>query len=525
MRHDVCAFEAVPEDGVTEVEVAETKILLARDGGRVFATGAVCPHKGAPLKNGTRLGNRIICPWHHANFDLETGDHLEPPGQGCLSRFPVSIEGGRVFVDLPENPQQHRPEVDPASRRRGDDKVAAIVGAGAAGLACAQELVRQGFDGRIVMISFEDEPPYDRTDLSKTYMQGKKSDDGLKLTTSETLDQLGIEFLHAEVERIDAANRRIRFSGGNPEDLAYDICFAAPGSDPAALPLEGADKPNVVSLRIHDDARQILPAAQMARDIVIVGSGFIGMEVAAGLVQQGKNVTVIAREKLPFAKQFGEAVAGQIAAQHREKGVRLITEAEAERFEVEDDRVVAVCLKGGDRLAADLVLIAVGADPRVAVFGDLAVDNSAVEVSPSLEVYPGLFAGGDVAKFPLHGRSYATRIEHWRVAEQHGRAAARAMLGRDEPFAGVPFFWSAQYGPIHYVGHAKDFDAVHIEGDLDEGSYTAFYVKDGTVVAGLGRGKADTTADLHALMLGDRTPSRERLEAAGWQPKALLPRD
>jgi len=133
-----------------------------------------------------------------------------------------------------------------------------------------------------------------------------------------------------------------------------------------------------------------------------------------------------------------------------------------------------------------------------------------------------LFAGGDVANFPLAGRDYSTRIEHWRVAEQHGRHAAAAMLGEAGAFDGVPFFWSAQYGPIHYVGNARSYDDVHIEGDLDAGSYTAFYIIAGRVVAALGRGKADTTADLHAVMLSDRTPAVADLAAVDWQPARLL---
>ncbi len=144
------------------------------------------------------------------------------------------------------------------------------------------------------------------------------------------------------------------------------------------------------------------------------------------------------------------------------------------------------------------------------------------EVGPDLSVEASLFAGGDGAKLPLHGRDYATRIEHWRVAEQHGRYAARAMLGETSPYTGIPFFWSAQYGPIHYVGHAKDYDECHIEGDLEAGSYTAFYIVADCVVAALGRGKADTTADLHAVMLNDRTPAVADLAAVDWQPARLL---
>ena len=523
MQHDLCALDDLPSDGLTEVEAGGLKILLARDGESVMATGAICTHKGGPLKNGTRVGNRVICPWHHAIFDMTSGAHMEPPGQGCLNRFETTVEGGRVHVEIPEGAGEHRPEVAPDARKSGGSEVFAIIGAGAAGLACAQELVRGGFDGRIVMITQEGETPYDRTALSKTYLQGKSGDDDLPLLDGGGIAQLGVERIDAAVDHIDIENRVIHFHAADEapaEGLAYDRCFAAPGSDAATLPLKNANLPNVFTLRTHGDAKKLKEAVGDASDVVIIGSGFIGMEAAAAMVQNGKAVTVVAQDPLPFQRQFGEAVAGQIAKQHRDKGVRIMTNAKVASLEEDEGAVAHVHLESGERLKADLVLIAVGASPRLAIFGEGAGDG--VVVADDLSLNPSLYVGGDVAMFPLHGRSYATRIEHWRVAEQHGRHAGRAMLGDAEPFDGVPFFWSAQYGPIHYVGHAKDFDEVHIEGDLEAGSYTAFYVKDGKVVAALGRGKADRTADLHAVMLTNRTPAKAELEAAGWQPKAMI---
>ena len=523
MQHDICALSDLPPDGLTQIEAGGLKLLLARDGDTVMATGATCTHKGAPLKNGTRIGNRVICPWHHAVFDLSTGAHMEPPGQGCLNRFETKVEGGRVHVEIPEGAGEHTPEVPADARKTGGSKVFAIIGAGAAGLACAQELVRGGFDGRIVMITKEGETPYDRTALSKTYLQGKSDDGDLPLLDGGGIAQLGVERIDASVDHIDIENRVIHFHGGHEapaEGLSYDRCFAAPGSDAATLPLKNGDLPNVFTLRSHTDAKALKQAVGEANDIVVIGSGFIGMEAAAAMIQNGKRVTVISQDPLPFQKQFGEAVAGQIAKQHRDKGVTIRTNAKVASLEADEGAVAHVHLESGDRLKADVVLMAVGAKPRTAIFGEGAAHG--VVVGDDLSLNPSLYVGGDVAMFPLAGQGYPARIEHWRVAEQHGRHAARAMLGHAEPFDGVPFFWSAQYGPIHYVGHAKDFDDVHIEGDLDAGSYTAFYVKDGKVVAALGRGKADTTADLHAVMLTNRTPAKADLEATGWQPKALI---
>ncbi len=525
MQHDVAAFADLSENGLHEVEAGGIKILLARDGDCVLATGAHCTHKGAPLKNGTRVGNRVICPWHHANFDLTNGDHIEPPGQGCLNRFETAVVDGRVLVEVPEGAGEHRPEVEPSARKAGGNRIFAIIGDGAAGLACAQELVKLGFDGRIVMFSDDGETPYDRTALSKTYLAGKTDDDDLPLVGTGGLDAIGVERITERVERVDAAKRTIHFAGkeGVGEGLVYDRCFAAPGSGSAVMPVKNADLPNVFTLRTHDDAKKLKTAAEGAETIVIVGSGFIGMEAAAAFIANGKTVTVVSQETLPFESKWGEAVARQIVGQHRAKGVTVMTNTSVAAIEEKRGHVSAVHLSSGEELAADLVLLAVGAKPRLAIFGKAAEEAGGVAVGPDLSVDASLFVGGDVAKYPLPGRDYATRIEHWRVAEQHGRHAARAMLGDTAPFAGIPFFWSAQYGPIHYVGHAKDYDECHIEGDLEAGSYTAFYVKDGRVIAALGRGKADVTADLHGLMLAsDPTPSRTSLAAVDWQPAKLL---
>lgn len=520
MKHDVCSLDELTDDGLKEVAIGDLRVLLARDGGRVLATGAVCTHQGGPLKNGARVGNRVICPWHHAMFDLETGDHLQPPGQGCLNRFATSVENGRVLVEVRDGEGMHRPEVRPEDRRSGGSEVFAIVGGGAGGLACAQELVRDGFAGRIVMISAEDEPPYDRTALSKAYLGGKVGDGDLPLVSRDALAAIGVEFMTRGVAEIDALRRTIRFEDG--DELAYDKCFASPGSEAGRLDLDNADLPNVLTLRSHADGRRLKEAAAGADEIVILGAGFIGMEVAAALTGLGKHVTVVAREPLPFAARFGDAVAGQIVAQHRAKGVTVLTNSAAASLEAADGRVASVHLSSGERLRADLVLVAVGARPRVGLFKGVTASGGGIEVDQSLKAAESLYLGGDVANFPLHGRSDRARIEHWRVAEQHGRYAARAMLGRQGAYDGVPFFWSAQFGPIHYVGNARSFDEVHVEGDLAAGAYTAFYVKDGKVLAALGRGKGDVTADFHAVMLTDPTPDKALLEAVGWKPKALL---
>lgn len=520
MRHDLCALHDLSPDGLHEFEAGGIKVLLARDGDRVLATGATCTHKGAPLKNGQRVGTSVVCPWHHAIFDLESGAHREPPGKGCLARFEAGVDAdGRVHVEVPEGAGPHRPDVRPEDRGTGDERVFAIVGGGAAGLACAEELVRRGFGGRIRLFVPENEPPYDRTDLTKTYLQGKKNDGDLALLPAGRLRDLGIELVEREVRRIDAEAGEIEFTDGARE--RFSRCFAAPGSAAASLDMPGAQAAGVFRLRSHEDARRLREAAGEAKRIVMIGSGFIGMEAAASLQASGKSVTVLSRSELPFARPWGEAVARRILQVHRDKGVEVRTGVAAERIETEGGRAVAVVLEGGERIEADLVLAATGAAPRSDILSGVRREGPGVAVDARLHAGGDVFAGGDIAQFPLAAGGTA-RIEHWRVAEQHGRHAAGAMLGDEAPFRGVPFFWTAQFSPLRYVGHAEGFDEVHVEGALDEGSFTAFYVSGGRVLAALGQGKGDRTAALHALMLADPAPARERLAGADWDPARLL---
>ncbi len=261
-------------------------------------------------------------------------------------------------------------------------------------------------------------------------------------------------------------------------------------------------------------------AAASAERIVVVGAGFIGMEAASQFSGMNKRVTVIAKEDLPFAKQFGAAVAGQILARHRKEGVDVRGGAAIEALEAENGRVVAVRLQGGERMVADLVLAATGAAPRAQIVDPAAEHGLAVD--GFLQHAPDLYLGGDIAAVPLPSHAEPVRIEHWRVAEQHGQQAARAMMDLAGPFRDVPFFWSGQYDRISMVGHARSVEEVHVEGDLDAGSYTAFVIEHGRVTAGIGRGDGDRTAALHALMLSDPTPRRERLEAVNWDPARLI---
>jgi NADPH-dependent 2,4-dienoyl-CoA reductase/sulfur reductase-like enzyme/nitrite reductase/ring-hydroxylating ferredoxin subunit len=494
--------------------------LFSRDGGEVSAVGGHCTHLGAPLADGVRVGKRVICPWHHAIFDLHNGEHMEPPGEGRLTKFLPRVENGKVMLLLDgERVAESRDEIDDVAAHPSA-KVFAIVGAGAAGRCAAEELRRQGYDGRILMISMEKDAPYDRPALSKSFLSSESTMDELEIISRDKLTDKGIELLsEREVKKIVAAEKRIFFEDGS--QLAYDACLAAPGSAAREPDIEDRNLLGVYVLRSKSDGLRVKFAAAEAKNIVIIGSGFIGMETAAVFAQQKKRVTVVTPDAKPFANVFGPRIAEGLIAAHRAAGTAFHLEASVKAIEGKEGHVSGVRLQSGELIAADLVLLGTGAQPRSHLIegGEFAADGG-MNVDATLKAAEGLWAAGDIASFPSHfafGKNI--RVEHWRVAEQLGRHAARSMLGDQAPFAGIPFFWTLQHWQLTLVGLTKGFEDIHIEGDLSAGNFMAYYMKNGKVVAGVGEG--DKTAALHAAYLDGELPSEQALADAEWDAAKL----
>ncbi len=522
MDHCVADLTDIPDGGMRAFDVGGFCILFSRDGGEVSAVGGHCTHLGAPLADGVRVGKRVICPWHHAIFDVGNGDHLEPPGEGRLTKFIPRVENGKVMLLLEdERAKEARDEIDDVAAHPSN-KVFVIVGAGAAGRCAAEELRRQRYDGRILMISMEKDTPYDRPALSKSFLASESSMEELELISRDKLTEKGIELLsEREVKKIVAADKKILFEDGS--ELPYDACLAAPGSAAREPDIQDKNLLGVYTLRTKSDGLRLKLAASEAKNIVIVGSGFIGMETAAVFAQEKKMVSVVTPDAKPFAHVFGSQIAEGLIAAHRAAGTAFHLEASVKAIEGKDGHVSGVRLETGEFIPADLVLLGTGAQPRSHLIdgGAFSADGG-ISVDATLKVAEGLWAAGDIASFPSHfafGKNI--RVEHWRVAEQLGRHAARAMLGDQAPFAGIPFFWTLQHWQLTLVGLTKDFDDIHIEGDLSAGNFMAYYTKDGKVIAGVGGGEGDKTVALHALYLNGDLPSERVLADAGWDPAKL----
>jgi NADPH-dependent 2,4-dienoyl-CoA reductase/sulfur reductase-like enzyme/nitrite reductase/ring-hydroxylating ferredoxin subunit len=501
---DVGPATAVPPGGMIGIDIREQKVLVVRSGERILAFDGYCPHAGAPLAEGVRCGDHVICPWHKASFDLRSGALVEPPAVDPLPRYPARVEDGRVLVSL--QPIQ-TPDI-PAS---ADERCFVILGAGAAGQAAAQRLREEGFGGRLIMVSHEAELPYDRTVLSKYNLSGEAGAEKTPLQDAGFYERRRIERRRAEIAEVDAATATVRFADGS--SLTYDAALLATGGTPKAPQIPGADLGGVFLLRTAADSDAIVAAAERSQRVVVVGGGFIGMEAAASLRERGLAVTVVMPESTPFERPLGSMIGAVVARLHEQKGVVLRTGETVVAFEG-DGAVGAVRLQSGERLPTDLVIIGGGIRPATKMLRGVTLrEDGGVLVDRHLRAADKLFAAGDLTAFPLYGDGAPVRVEHWRVAQQHGRLAALAMLGREASFDSVPYFWTIHFlKRLDYVGHATDWDEIIVDGDLQKPKFIALYVKAGRVDAVIGWDRDQDIARVISLFE----------EGRNWQADALL---
>ena len=451
----------LPEGRMLTGHVGEEAVVLARTAGEAFAIGAKCTHYGGPLAEGLMVGDTVRCPWHHACFSLRTGEALHAPAFAPVSCWAVEQRDGRIFVRSKVGSPAPATKVH-LGADDGIPKRIVIVGGGAAGFAAAENLRRQGYDGSIVMVSSESAAPVDRPNLSKDYLAGTAPEDWVPLQPTSFYTEKAIDLrLDTTAASIDVANREVVLSDSGR--LSYDRLLLATGAEPVRLSIPGADQPHVRTLRSLADCRAIIAAAQTASRAVVLGASFIGLEVAAALRARGIDVHVVAPETRPMERVFGPQLGDMVRAIHEEQGVTFHLGSTAAA--IEGRRVL---LKNGGLLEADLVVAGIGVRPRIGLAegAGLAIDRG-VLVDPYLETSAaGIFAAGDIARWPDPRSASRIRVEHWVVAQRQGQTAARNMLGAREKFTAVPFFWSQHYDvAINYVGHAESWDDLSIEGN------------------------------------------------------------
>jgi NADPH-dependent 2,4-dienoyl-CoA reductase/sulfur reductase-like enzyme/nitrite reductase/ring-hydroxylating ferredoxin subunit len=463
-------------DGKLLGHVGDEEVLLVRNGDDIFAVGAHCTHYHGPLAEGLITGESVRCPWHHACFDLRSGEAVRAPALSPIACWKVERRTDRVVVR--EKREQPKPR-GPMAKAGAPAKIV-IIGGGAAGFAAAEMLRRRDYRGSIVMLSDDDAPPVDRPNLSKDYLAGSAPEDWLPLRPDDFYAENDIELrLKTKVAGIDPRQRQVMLNGG--EALSYDRLLLATGAEPVRLPIPGADARHVHTLRSLADCRAIIAEANGARRALVIGASFIGLEVAAALRTRGVEVHVVAPEARPMERVFGPQLGDFVRALHDEHGVLFHLQ----------DTVTAIdgkraALKSGGTLDADLVVVGAGVRPRLALAeqAGLAVDRG-VTVNEYLQTSaPGIYAAGDIARWPDPHCGERIRVEHWVVAERQGQAAAINMLGHNERFDAVPFFWSQHYDvPIVYIGHAERWDTITVDGDIKAKDCLLRYRSDGRVLA------------------------------------------
>ncbi|MEH2492477.1 FAD-dependent oxidoreductase [Bradyrhizobium sp. AZCC 2230] len=464
------------KDGKLLGHVGEEDVLLVQAGSEIFAIEPSCSHYHGPLAEGLVVGDTIRCPWHHACFSLRSGEATRPPALNALAVWDVTRDRDKITVAR----KREAPKPSSAHRSAPTPEKFVIVGGGAAGFAAAETLRREGFAGAITMLSSDGAMPVDRPNLSKDYLAGSAPEDWLPLRGEDDYQDAGIDLrLNTNVSAIDPKTRSVTL--GNGDRLSFDRLLLATGAEPVKLQIPGADQSHVHTLRSVADSRAIIKAAGSARRVLVIGASFIGLEVAASLRARKLEVHVVAPEERPMQRVLGPEMGDFIRALHEENGVDFHLKDTVEKLEGH-----RATLKSGAVIEADLVVVGIGVRPRLALAeqAGLAADRG-VRVSEYLETSAsGIFAAGDIARWPDPHSGQNIRVEHWVVAERQGQTAARNMLGKRERFDAVPFFWSQHYDvPINYVGHAESFDDIAIAGSIRDKDCLLRYRKDGRVLA------------------------------------------
>jgi NADPH-dependent 2,4-dienoyl-CoA reductase/sulfur reductase-like enzyme/nitrite reductase/ring-hydroxylating ferredoxin subunit len=468
------ALAELGDGGMLRGHARGEAVLLVRRGHEIFAVGATCTHYSGPLAAGLLVDATVRCPWHHACFDLRTGSALRAPALNPIPCYEVLRQGDRVRVGgrLPVS----KPPASPA----GAPERIVVLGAGAAGHAACETLRREGYRGALLLLGADSAPPVDRPNLSKDYLAGTAPEEWIPLRPREFFAEHDIDLVLGEpAVAVDTRRRRVAVASGR--EHAYDRLLFATGARPIQLDIPGARLPHVHTLRTLGDSRAIIAAAHTVKRVVVIGSSFIGLEAAASLRARNLEVHVVGRDAVPLGRVMGPELGGWIRKLHEDHGVRFHLGTQPRAIDT-----TSVLLDSGERLPADLVVVGIGVRPEtsLAEAAGIAVDDG-VLVDEHLQTgTAGVFAAGDIARWPDRLSGQRIRVEHWVVAQRQGQTAARNMLGMHERFAAVPFFWSAHYdAAIAYVGHATSWDRIEIDGSFEARDVAVRFVAGARTVA------------------------------------------
>lgn len=457
-------------------------ILITRDDNTFHAFDGKCPHAGADLGTGLRCGNRVVCPWHHATFDSTDGSLLEPIATHGLTQYELKDDGDSLTVNTAVTLNKA------VENNKLSDTHTLIVGGGGAGFMTAHQLRHSGYGGKITLISQEATAPYNRPLLSKAFLAGNMPEEKLLLGGADWAQKNNIEVrLNQTVSDVLSNERTVVIRNKDTTDandasqkISADYLVVATGAQPIVPPIKGAESDGVYTLRSMDDAKAI-KAASENRNVVIVGTGFIGMEVASALSQAGTptSITVIGQTNRVMENIISETVSNALIKLHQDNGITFILDATVNAITNDNKQVSGVTLADGTHLDAEIVVLGTGVSPRTDLLAEVN-DPDGVQVDSHLQLRDGVYALGDIAN--AKGQMGRLRIEHWRVAMQHGLVTAAAILQDDSIESlesRIPFFWTMQYGKsLRYSGHAVTPDHNILLGTPDALNYIEYYFDD-----------------------------------------------
>ncbi|PFH53119.1 hypothetical protein AMATHDRAFT_138458 [Amanita thiersii Skay4041] len=523
--------ESELHDGqMKDVDFEKGKVLLSRIGDKIYATSAFCTHYGAPLVKGILASDgRII--WyvylpclHTTCFNICSGDIEDAPAPAAIHSFKTQVKEGKIYVTadpvetLKENKDRQQ-KVLRLSQEIGARGVV-IVGGGSGAFQAIESLREHGFKKPITVLSKETYLPIDRTKLSKAL-----TTDASKIEWRTAAD-LKIKYganirLGVEVTSVDFQAKEVTIDGGK-DTLRYDKLILATGSTPRRLPIEGANLRNVYTLRGIADSQKIHGAAQEGKRMVVIGSSFISMEVVAAVSKRKlASIDVIGMEEHPFEAILGKEVGAAIQKYHESQGVRFHMSTKVDKIVANeaDPELASGVVINGETIPADFVIMGVGVAPATEFLKGSGIPiekDGGIKVDEYLRVRSlqdngDVYAIGDIAIYP-HGDSNETRIEHWNVAGNHGRAVGKTIAGSPQPFVKVPYFWSAQGQNLRYCGVGHQYDDVIIKGNPSDMKFIAYYVKQGKIVAVASMQSDPVVSKASELLRLDLMPTPEEVK-------------
>ncbi|KAG9296414.1 hypothetical protein G9A89_015006 [Geosiphon pyriformis] len=517
----------VGEGKLKEVTLGEAgdKVLLAKLNGEIFATSHKCTHYGAPLAKGVLSSDgRIICPWHGACFSAFTGDIEDAPALDSLYKFKVTIKGDDIYVGAEEKELKSGKRVPVCSKQvtSTNTNTVIVLGGGASGNAAIEKLREDGFTGRIIVVSREIYLPIDRPQLSKKLdLTAEK----IAIRSTEFYKDFSIVFkLGTVASAVNSKSKTVTLENG--EKIKFDTLIIATGATPRSIPIPGIGLHKVLYLRTVQDNAQINKEINDGekKNLVIIGSSFIGMEVAS-ITAKKANVSVIGMEKVPFQRVLGEKIGTVLQKLHEDNGVKFYLNSGVKALEpstVDPGRVGAVILSDDTKIPADIVLIGAGVAPSTEFLRDspefpLERDGGLrVNEHFQVEGLQDIYATGDIASYPYHVTGERIRVEHWAYAENTGRAVGSHIAKKNlSPFRKIPYFWSAQHGKsLRFTGHAKKYDDLIIHGNLEEFSFAGYYALGDQVLAIITMGKDPIASHSAELLRLGKFPSATEIRNA-----------